>query len=508
MRDYTKQPVHMVQDVDTREILTVIDYYLQDLSKGQARIQKGEVPDGSGNPIADQTLSDIYFVLLGRPGDQVGHGGTRSSGTLTFSSTTHATKGYIYLGKAASANSGVSAVAYDETNNRLGIATAVPGARLDIAIPSLGQNADPSSDVGSPNIDWGKVGGPTTFWQCLNDSDDTTYARFDGTLGPVTQNGIRISRTAAGIVDPGIDTGFQIKITMRCSSSQTNCRMVFGMNNSDSTVVFAGNTSFGSYGGPSHGGSPAASEGNITNSFVTYTLTLTDAFCQNVKFTTDWDIFFQYSGNQTNTFWDISKIQLVIPGVGGAGSEILQTWRTYGGTTNRLDYALNLAGTSVLRLSGSPALNVASSMGLEIASGSPASGMVAVAQNTDGRVRWASASSIATKIVHRWEANGPYRVDNDVDGGFVIPRACTAISFTLYRRQGGSSGGTGVKLLNANSSVLSVDPGIAFNAGNSATAAGTFSTTTFAASSVFTVSASAVDGGRPRDWAAVLEVYA
>ena len=64
-----------------------------------------------------------YALLAGRTTGQTLTGGTAVSATLTLQSTSNATKGKVLFGASA----------YDEVNNRLGIAYNTPAARLDIA---------------------------------------------------------------------------------------------------------------------------------------------------------------------------------------------------------------------------------------------------------------------------------------------------------------------------------------------------------------------------------------
>ena len=66
-----------------------------------------------------------YLLLAGRSGGQTAIGGTGSGDDLTLQSTSHATKGHIIFGSA-----GVSG--YDCVNDRLGLNTLSPAARLQI----------------------------------------------------------------------------------------------------------------------------------------------------------------------------------------------------------------------------------------------------------------------------------------------------------------------------------------------------------------------------------------
>lgn len=88
----------------------------------------------SHNSLANLTTGDVhtqYAILAGRSGGQSLNGDTATGGNLTLLSTAHATKGKILFGTSA----------YDELNNRLGIGTAAPGHKLDIAATATGISA-------------------------------------------------------------------------------------------------------------------------------------------------------------------------------------------------------------------------------------------------------------------------------------------------------------------------------------------------------------------------------
>jgi hypothetical protein len=131
-----------------------------------ARIQAGQVPDGSGDPLGGNNPSDLYWLLAGRPGNQIGYGGTSSGGTATLASTRHATKGFVYLGAAKQ-------TAYDETHERLGINEPTPDARLHIK-QSGGSNAPINYGTELPVAgSWGVIGGDAAVATLTNDGDTT-----------------------------------------------------------------------------------------------------------------------------------------------------------------------------------------------------------------------------------------------------------------------------------------------------------------------------------------------
>lgn len=67
------------------------------------------------------TAAPVLARLGGVAGGQTLSGGTASGGTLTLASTAHATKGKINLGGSST---------FDESNDRLGIGTLIPSAKL------------------------------------------------------------------------------------------------------------------------------------------------------------------------------------------------------------------------------------------------------------------------------------------------------------------------------------------------------------------------------------------
>jgi hypothetical protein len=91
--------------------------------RGFAAIIRGEAPDGTGSTLIN--LAD-YFFKPGLPGGQIARGSTGAAGLLSFSSTAHSTKGFIYLGLAS------PRFAFDETNARVGIGTDTPQLRLHL----------------------------------------------------------------------------------------------------------------------------------------------------------------------------------------------------------------------------------------------------------------------------------------------------------------------------------------------------------------------------------------
>ncbi len=118
MRDYTGISFATLPKTDTpdfvprlRSQLATIDYFLRDLSRGMGRIQNGEVPDGSGNPI---------------PGTGGGGAPPDVPGAVLF----------VGPGPVLAVDG--DNFFWDDSNNRLGIGTNAPGVPLHLKIPSVG----------------------------------------------------------------------------------------------------------------------------------------------------------------------------------------------------------------------------------------------------------------------------------------------------------------------------------------------------------------------------------
>lgn len=481
MRDYTKQPVHAVEDTTTRLVLSVIDYYLQDLSKGMARIQKGQVPDGSGQPIADQTLSDIYFVLKGRPTNQVGHGGTSPGGTLTLASTYHDTKGFVYFGNAGSA-------AFDEPNVLWGFGTATPTARVDIAVPAaVNQSSQASADI-TDNL-WANSGGSNV--------DNWKYTTAVGAGNYILHPDSSSTSLILGFstsTDPGVTNGFSFDVKALVTVAAGLKALNY---NWDS-------------GGPTWAtGQVSLAGGTLGAGYTTQNFPIEAAKVSAINFS---NIRFGClpGGSSNGGQYQIEFIRLNVPPIGGGGSQV-KVFRASDGTqTVDMDF-LSDGGTSealTLRPSGVGAgkLAIGSALPLIFATAG-SSGDLWQRADSLGTGQWASASGLATRFYHSWKANGSYRVDADVDGAFVTPRACTLNRVLLYRRKAGSGGSTQVSLLSGGASALSAPITIAAAAGASASAVGTVSSASLQVSARLTVDTLAVDSGDPQDYDVWAEFY-
>jgi len=192
------------------EILRSLQASTQQSAQGLASITRGEVPDGSGDPLGVD-LSD-YFYLPGRPGGQDGSGGSQPQDDLILRSTADDAKGKIFLGEFS---------AYDEANILFGINITAPIATLHI-VGSLSGTSDTviltNSDI---NSNWGTsrsgfggspIGDPA--WQSFaSDDDETSYVAMNvgGPSGGAVGTNPQICGLD-GVINPG--TTYTVTVTV------------------------------------------------------------------------------------------------------------------------------------------------------------------------------------------------------------------------------------------------------------------------------------------------------
>lgn len=174
---------------------------------------------------------------------------------------------------------------------------ATPGAALT-------QTGNIGSDSGLGGIAWSLQGGASTVTDALASADGTKFVRFTAGVGG---DGAAQGATVESLSDPGIDTGFRLKFTVK-SSTNTNCRMQITLGNtvgggvfSDRYIGFSGNT----------GQTTTAELGNCTTSFAEYTVHLSDAECASVNFASTLVVQFLASGLPGSSTFDIDEIEFV-----------------------------------------------------------------------------------------------------------------------------------------------------------------------------------------------------
>jgi hypothetical protein len=431
-------------------------------------------------------ISDLYWYKPGMPaGTHIAYGSQAAAGNATIGSTANATKGMVFLGAARQ-------TAYDETNERIGIQTATPTARLHIKHVSGGgtQFARPViSPVGAGGWGWTNSGTQTRAAQineATADEDTTLIQSSDTTPNTAIEVSMAVPTSAAA-------TGWSFVARARktAASQCLDARLDIWINRTFSAGAYSGGTLVQSV--ANFLLSPSLhSDGTYSN----FTYNLASAEATAIMGSTTWSFAFtDTGGGNAGNVKNVTQVYLTGPGT--LDSTPLQRWQNPT-VSNDLNYANDGAGATTLQFSGAPKLRVATS-GMEIAVGSPASGSVLAATDTDGTVAWAAASSLGTSFEHVFKANGFYRVDDDVDGAWIAKKAGTLGSVTLYRRQGGTSGNLVVDLRKNGTTVLSTMPSIAFNLGASATASGIISVSSIAVGDRFTCHATASDP-RGRDY--------
>lgn len=127
----------------------------------------------------------------------------------------------------------------------------------------------------------------------------------------------------------------------------------------------------------------------------------------------------------------------------------------------------------------------------------------------NGSVSMAHAETLATRIQHRWVANGPFKVDTSVDGGWTPPTAGRILYIWLHRTTAGASGSTIVDIHLNGTTIYTTQanrPTIAFNDGDNKVLATAPDVTTFAAGDILTLDIDQAEGGTPRHLSLTIEV--
>lgn len=154
-----------------------------------ATLVSTDISDASSDPVASKIA---IRNGSGGAGFSSVWGSTASGGTLTLQSTSHATKGKILFGTSA----------YDEVNNRLGIANSTPAQALDVTgagLISTFLNAGTYFRVGSTSAPSNTTTGDVNAVRAYFGSDASILsgltAQVAGALGVSAQNAIRLYNT-------------------------------------------------------------------------------------------------------------------------------------------------------------------------------------------------------------------------------------------------------------------------------------------------------------------------
>lgn len=184
--------------------------------------------------------------------------------------------------------------------------------------------ARPSASAqGGVGLNWVRSPGAgvlTAAWEDVDDTDadldGTDYVRYTGNGS--TDPTMSFTCASATLVDPGTDSGFTVKITMRSSAapSAPNSYLTINMTATgggdaifNKTVGYSGNTGY------------TADLGNLTTDFVQYTVSLSDAEgaavrTHNVGLNLDsFVIQFDHNGIPPSGTFDVAQIEFNAPGV-------------------------------------------------------------------------------------------------------------------------------------------------------------------------------------------------
>lgn len=188
-----------------KEISQLVRFLEQNGQRNPQNATQAGTRPGINIPPTNPAFPDLagYFLLIGRPGNQIAYGGTTSGGFLKLRSTSGGTKGLIYLGSA-------DISAYNDTNDRLGIGTIAPTGRIHAKAASTAfTSVTPASTI-SVAANWvDNAGGTTNFHTPLADNDDATWVENN----PLNASVFEVK--LATIVDPGTSTGWSIRLRAR-----------------------------------------------------------------------------------------------------------------------------------------------------------------------------------------------------------------------------------------------------------------------------------------------------
>lgn len=423
-------------------------------------VGRGESPDGSGAPLFDTTK---FFYKPGITGGQVAFGDTLASGRLVLSSTASAAKGMIYLGSSL-------ASAFDEANNRLGISSASPGAKLEIKQPG---SASPYSRPTSPPVpagSWGVIGPnhAAAIAEVVAD-EDTTYIQSG--YGTDLDEAVTLAEfvSLASLPDDQFVVYVQARKTL--SSGYVNgieVRVYTGNSQALGSVI----TLF------------TIPQASLTTSYQTFSYALTAAEGATFKAAGSHSLWFRAgAGNGVNCVYNVTQAYMQAPG-GATPVDLIDLYDT------------NAALVSGFTSAGALFFKTGAAAGYIMRS------------DANGVSSWVSPATLATRTLYRWAANGPYVVDTTVDGAWVAPTAFTVRAVWLYRTTPGSSSST-ILDLNLNGTTMYTTqanrPTIAFNDGDNKVQATLPDVTSVSAGDVLTIDIDQIEGGSPGNIILVIE---
>lgn len=373
MRDYRGVVLHRVEDPRAREALSTIDIFLRDLTLGMGRIQRGLEPNSSGDPIVGPFFDDFWYKP-GILGEFKAYMQTTSGGSGFISSTSHLIKGKIYLGAAKTS-------VFDEANERIGLNTASPDARLHMKVPDVAATFHPNGSSGV----FTAVGAASIHAAVQSNDGDTSYAQSGA------GNSSSAVKYSFSFTRPATNTGWVLKAYMKkfVDGSPTATTM--------NTVLLE--IINGAIGG---GGSTAISESGTwtvsdTSQYVLFSRTLSSgeaaAITDTTNFHTHWVVNGSggSAGDQARTYALITEWFFDYTEGVSADAVTLQKWATPT-FDDQLDFTGDGSGSGVdITLTGDAPLR--------INSGGGTSGLRLLTSSTNGRLEVGTSAQANMNLV-------------------------------------------------------------------------------------------------------------
>ena len=486
------EPIQMVREIETK-----LNPFLREIGAAIKLHDRGLQSNSAGEPVAGP-FGD-YFVLLGREGGQVAHGSKNASGFLKLRSTIHPVLGKIYLGTP-------DLCAFDDVQQRLGLGTTTPLARLHVVVPpEVTVKSKPDAYIANdPTKPWTNPFGGNAEDQINEDSwpgvGDTSWLQTNGgTMSPGTYY---LEMSIADIADPGTDTGFVLAFGLRhvnpgaadfavqlvlkqgsalnvCSTSVPKASLTTAFQQFTYNVL------------PAEAGSIVATGGVFLDLRIRIIIVVGSGT-------------FNASGTEF-VQWDWGQLQL--PGGRGTDGQAITGLVIKNNASNGrtlLDLQ-NGAGQSIKISPPSSVTDYA--LLLPAAQGAALSVLQHTA--TPGTLQWTPPSGLPTRVLYTWNANGPYRASEvSVDGSFVAPTAFTITAVWLTRTTPGTGGSTVVDINKNGSTIYATTgkPSIAYTVTKQVQSLPDSDKRSVAAGDVLTIDVDSIETGTaPRDLMVVVE---
>lgn len=358
-----------------------ISAQLGEHSTGLAAVVRGEVPDGSGNPIVDLTH---FYYKPGLPGGQIAFSATEAGGDGWFSSTKSTDKGFINFGYPDVVTT------IDEDQGYVGVGTETPDARMHLVAAGADPVYDrPSALHSSSGSGWQDSAVSGTFYPYIQETiadDDATYINFQefGFGGTLTfnlgVNGVNGSNPS----DPGAGASYVFRIRARKISGTSGDRgFLLQLANADNSNIFLnGSNTYYSF------GFNGTYDYTLTTSYQTFEITLSATEAANIKFNSQPQRFtLSYTGLLNSAGVECFRITWIEFELQGPTIDTLQRW-TIGSDEDALD-SVQPVGTTGHDLVWSGDMPLLITAGL-----SSASGVRLWSTATAGRVEFGSIGSL------------------------------------------------------------------------------------------------------------------